>query len=62
MHCGPVLTREAPLAKINPLGTVSLNSSALVSEVRMILDATLGDLAIEDLRGHDSMLNWINDG
>lgn len=57
-----VLTREAPLAKINPLGAVSLNSSALVSEVRMILDATLGDLTIEDLRGHDSMLNWINDG
>ena len=57
-----VLAREAPLPKLELLSAPTINVSAFVSQVQMILDTTLGDITVQDLRGHDSMLNWIRDG
>ncbi|MBA2660047.1 MAG: AAA family ATPase [Nitrosospira sp.] len=56
------MMRKEPLAEIKPLTSVAINSLNLINKVESILGTTIGEIIIEDLRDHDSMLNWIREG
>ena len=57
-----IITQEAPLAKRAQVSAAMFRIAALVRDVRATLDATLGEMALEDLRAHQEMLKWVKDG
>ncbi len=57
-----MMMRKAPLAQLDLLRSVALDSWSLVNKVKAVLDATIGDIIVEDLRDHDSMLSWVHEG
>lgn len=50
------------MAKRDLVDAASFGLEALVRDVRKILGTTLGTMALEDLRQHESMLRWVKDG
>jgi wobble nucleotide-excising tRNase len=57
-----VINQDSPLAKRAQLDAASIGFEALVQDVRNILGATLGTMALEDLRQHEIALKWVKDG
>ncbi len=57
-----VIAQDAPLAKRALLDEEHFNVAGLVGDVRRVLDTTLGAMALEDLRGHETMLRWVKEG
>ena len=57
-----IINQDAPLAKRDLVDAASFGLEALVRDVRKILGTTLGTMALEDLRQHESMLRWVKEG
>jgi wobble nucleotide-excising tRNase len=57
-----VVAQDAPLAKRALMDEEHFNLAGLVDDVRRVLDTTLGAMALEDLRGHETMLRWVKEG
>lgn len=57
-----VIAQDAPLAKHALMDEEHFNLAGLVDDVRRVLDTTLGAMALEDLRGHETMLRWVKEG
>jgi wobble nucleotide-excising tRNase len=57
-----VINQDSPLAKRAPLDMASIGLEALVRDVRKVLATTLGTMALEDLRQHETALKWVKDG
>src|ERR1019366_1460957 len=57
-----VVAQDAPLAKRALMDEEHFNLAGLVDDVRRVLHTTLGAMALEDLRGHETMLRWVKEG
>ncbi len=57
-----IITQDAPLPKRDLLNATPFALAKQVSDVRKILDTTLGTLTLEDIREHETMLKWIKEG
>ena len=57
-----VINQDAPLPKLNMIAPPSLRLAQLITKARMLLGTTLGTITIEDLKKHDTMLNWVRHG
>ncbi|KIO48498.1 AAA family ATPase [Nitrosospira sp. NpAV] len=54
--------QKTPFGKLDLLDDLDLNTWNLVNRVQSVLNNTIGDIVVEDLRSHDLMLTWIQDG
>jgi wobble nucleotide-excising tRNase len=57
-----IINQDAPLPKRDLVATTSFDLATVVRDVRQLLDMTLGAVALEELRLHESMLKWVKEG
>ncbi|MGH2396320.1 MAG: AAA family ATPase [bacterium] len=57
-----VIAQDAPLPPRLPVNSEPLGLAAQVRAVRNLLDTTLGTVALDTLREHESMLIWVKQG
>lgn len=57
-----VIAQAAPMAKLTPIDASALGLSQLVEKCRRLLETTLGELAIRELRDHAPMVRWVKEG
>ncbi|OFW34439.1 MAG: hypothetical protein A3J28_02300 [Acidobacteria bacterium RIFCSPLOWO2_12_FULL_60_22] len=57
-----IINQDVPLPKRDLFATPSFGLATLVFNVRQLLDMTLGAVALEELRQHESMLKWVKEG
>jgi len=57
-----IINQDAPLPKRDFVATPSFGLATLVRDVRQLLGMTLGAVALEELRLHESMLKWAKEG
>ena len=57
-----IVVQEAPLPKLGRLEVSEPDLAGLVSEVRDLLAKSLGTMVLEDLRKHDAMVKWVQEG
>src|SRR5688500_16808179 len=53
------ITQREPFSEVELLDNLGLNTWELVIKVQSILGTTIGDIVVEDLRSHESMLSWV---
>lgn len=56
------VAQAAPLPKRAPIDARPLGLTTLVSQCRRLLDTTLGELAVAELREHSNMVRWVKEG
>lgn len=54
--------KEAPLGKLPPLDSEPVALAKLVADAKRVLETTVRDVKLEELRVHEAMIKWVSEG